>query len=236
MSPLERASVTITEVLLLALSFLAGLAVAASLLLVGIVPADAPWQGVVIGSVAIGCAGLTYLGIEQLLARHDGPALPLVPAGERKSVGMSVVIALAGFVVALTGSTLLSVVQQELLSIEVSEQEAILTLVAEGSKFDLALLGVSAVILAPVSEELLFRHMFFRRLLHRAGPTLAWILPALAFALFHYNLPGLAIYTWLGLVFAYAYLLSGRLWVAMAVHASHNAVVLSALLWYPELV
>lgn len=227
-----------TEVLLLALSFLVGMAALIALMGAGVIPdpETAAWSGIVAGPVLIGTAGVTYLGIEQLLARSDAPVRPLVWKSERKGAGMCVLIALAGVMVALAGSAVLGFVQEQLFSTEIEEQEAIVELVARGQAWELTLLAVSAVILAPLTEELLFRHMFFRRLLHRSGPTLAWILPALAFSLAHWNLVGVTIYVWLGLVFAYSYLLSGRLWVAMAVHAAHNAVALALLLWLPEAV
>jgi membrane protease YdiL (CAAX protease family) len=225
-----------TEVVLLALSFLIGIAALMVLMWIGVLPDAnaAAWSGIIAGPVLIGTAGVSYLCIEQFAARKDEPVRPLVWKNERKGVGTCVLIALGGIIVALVGSGLLSLLQQALFSTEVEEQQTILELVKRGNTIELVLLGVSAVLLAPLTEELLFRHMFFRRLLHRAGPTLAWILPALAFALAHWNLVGVTIYVWLGLVFAYSYLLSGRLWVAMAVHAGHNAFALSMLLWAPE--
>jgi membrane protease YdiL (CAAX protease family) len=231
---LELVMAALSEVLTLAFASLAGFALALTLVWVRILPAEATWSGLLLGSVAIGGSALVYMLIEHY-ARDRVPALPLVWKQDRKSIGACLLIVVGGFVLALLGSGVLGAIQEQLFSIEVTEQEAITTLVEEGDTFDLMLLTISAVVLAPISEELLFRHMFFRRLLHGAGPTLAWILPALAFSLFHFNLPGLVIYVWLGLVFAAAYLFSGRLWVAMAVHASYNAAGVVLLLWAPEL-
>lgn len=232
----------VTEVLLLALAFLVGLAIAMALVWVNILPQGPTWSGLLLGSVAIGGSALVYMGFEHY-ARGSEPssslasplARPLVWKRDRKGVGACLLIVLGGFVLALVGAGVLGAIQEQLFSIEVTEQDAIMKLVEEGDTLDLVLLTISAVVLAPVSEELLFRHMFFRRLRHGAGPTLAWILPALAFSLFHFNLSGLVIYVWLGLVFAAAYLFSGRLWVAMAVHASYNAAGVALLLWMPEL-
>jgi membrane protease YdiL (CAAX protease family) len=223
----------VTEVLLLALAFLAGLAFAMALVWIEILPQGPTWSGLLLGSVAIGGSALAYMAFEHY-ARED-PARPLVWKRDRKGIGACLLVVLGGFVLALTGAGVLGAIQEQLFSIEVTEQDAIMQLVEEGDTLDLVLLTISAVVLAPVSEELLFRHMFFRRLLHGAGPTLAWVLPALAFSLFHFNLSGLVIYVWLGLVFAAVYLFSGRLWVAMAVHASYNAAGVALLLWMPEL-
>jgi membrane protease YdiL (CAAX protease family) len=230
-STLELMKAAVSELLRLSLAFLIGLVVTTIVVWVGILPQGPTWSGLLLGSVAIGGSALAYMGLEH----HARDGLPLVPEQDRKSVGVCLLIVLAGFVVALTGAGLVGAIQEQLFSIEVTEQDAIMQLVEQGSTVDLVLLTISAVVLAPVCEELLFRHMFFRRLLHGAGPTLAWILPALAFSLFHFNFSGLVIYVWLGLVFAAAYLFSGRLWVAMAVHASYNAAGVALLLWMPEL-
>jgi membrane protease YdiL (CAAX protease family) len=231
---LELVKAALTEVLFLALASLAGLTLTISLIWIGGLPEGASWSGLLVGSVMIGSTALAYMGFERQ-ARGTEEVRPLVWKHDRKSVGKCVLIVIGGFLLALIGAGLLGALQEQLFSIEVSEQEAILQLVEKGDTFDLVLLTVSAVVLAPICEELLFRHMFFRRLMHGAGPTLAWILPALAFSLFHGNLSGLVIYAWLGLVFAAAYLLSGRLWVAMAVHATYNAAGVAFLLWMPEL-
>lgn len=234
-SPLELSLQAITELLLLALSMLAGFSVVALVVALGVLPVDAGWAQVAAGPLLLSTAGAAYLGIERLLARNDEPVRPLVWKRERKPVGTCVLIVLGGFAAASLGAMLLTAVQAGLFSVEAKEQAVIVEIVTEGGAFEVALLAVSAVILAPLTEELLFRHMFFRRLLHRAGPTLAWILPALAFSAMHGNLSGAVIYVWLGLVFAFAYLLSGRLWVAMAVHACHNALGLTMLLFFPDL-
>lgn len=232
-----------TEVLLLSVSAGAGLSAVFVLMLFGVLPdmTQAAWSGILAGPLLIGSAGLTYLGIERLLARGGNPSRALEPIGsradkprERSSVWMGLLIALTGVVVAMIGSMVLGLAQEFLFEVEVEEQRVILDLVARGDRFELALLGVSAVLLAPVTEELLFRHMFFRRLLQASGPVLALTLSALAFALAHWNPIGLLIYAWLGTVFALAYWYSGRLWVAMLVHAGHNAFALYMLLNMPD--
>jgi membrane protease YdiL (CAAX protease family) len=231
---LELLKAAVTELLLLALAFLVGFAVAVCLIWTGALPEEASWSGLLVGSVSIGSAALAYMGFEQY-ARGTNEVRPLVREGDRKSIGTCLLIVVAGFVASLTGAGLLGALQEQLFSIEVSEQDAILQLVENGNNFDLVLLTVSAVILAPMCEELLFRHMFFRRLIQQVGPFAAWTLPALAFALAHWNPVGLLVYVWLGTVFAMAYALSGRLWVAVLAHAGHNAFALTMLLYAPDI-
>jgi membrane protease YdiL (CAAX protease family) len=91
------------------------------------------------------------------------------------------------------------------------------------------MLAVSAVVLAPLAEESLFRGLLFRRILERVGPWPAYVVSALAFAAIHGNLAGLVIYVWLGLVFAETLRRTGRLWTAIVVHMGNNAFALSLL-------
>ena len=236
--PLERIGKATAELLLLGMSVLVGLAALFVLMLLGVLPdpAGAPWSAIVAGPVMMGAAGLSYLSLERMLGRSGDLARPLEMIEGRTRAGVlnGVLIAVGAVVVAMIGSMLLAVAQELAFSIEVEEQQPIVELVERGLPFELALLAISAVVLAPVTEELLFRHMLFRRLRQRAGAVAAWTLPALAFALAHWNPVGLLVYMWLGTVFAAAYALSGRIWVAMLAHAGHNAIALTLLLYAPE--
>lgn len=233
-SGLARYAPAVTELLLLAVSFLTGIVVVTVLMFAGLLPdaTKAAWSGIVAGPILLGSAGLTYFGIERSLARSGDPVRPLVERKARKGVGASVIVAFSCVGLAIMGSMLIGFVQQFV--IEVEEQKTIVELVERGDPLEITLLALTAVVLAPIAEEFLFRHMLFRRLHQRTALWLVWLLPAVAFAVSHWNPPGLLVYTWLGLVFAYAYLNTGRLWVAMLVHAGHNAFALAMLLWLPK--
>lgn len=90
---------------------------------------------------------------------------------------------------------------------------------------DPALLGFMiflAVVIAPVTEELIFRAGIFRYLRTRIPRWLALILPALLFALLHGNLTAFVPLFALGVFFAYAYERTGRIAVPMIAHALFN--------------
>ena len=207
-----------TEVVLGSLSFLVSLAFAMAVSATGLL-SSAP---LLLSPLMLAVTGLCYLAIERVLS--GAQELPVnkavaVPA----SLARCGLIALGASVLALVGATGLTWLQTEVIGLEPTEQDSILSIVEGGDRAQLIMLGISAVILAPLTEELLFRYMFFRRLLHSSGALLAFGLSALAFALFHFNPSGVVIYVWLGCVFASAYLLSGRLWVAMLTHGAYNA-------------
>lgn len=152
------------------------------------------------------------------------PVPPLTPPRGRASAARAAVISLIYFLAAVLGSFALGFLMQ-LLGFPTAEQPLVLELVEAGGSA-LALLSFSALALAPLGEELFFRGLLFRRIAHRAGVFPALVASALLFAVFHGNLRGLVVYTWLGLVFAGVYAATGRLICAVAVHFANNAFTL----------
>ncbi len=86
----------------------------------------------------------------------------------------------------------------------------------------LAWMIVLAAIIAPVTEELIFRAGLFRYLRTRIPRTFALILPALLFAMLHGNLAALVPLCVLGMFFAGAYERTGSIAVPMIAHALFN--------------
>jgi len=81
---------------------------------------------------------------------------------------------------------------------------------------------VLAAIVAPITEELIFRAGLFRYLRTRIPRALALILPALLFALLHGNLAAFTPLCALGVFFALAYERTGSIAVPMIAHALFN--------------
>lgn len=87
-----------------------------------------------------------------------------------------------------------------------------------------AVLGaVLGCVVAPVLEELVFRHLLLRRL-RPYGEKFAMLASALAFGLFHGNFHQIFYAFMMGLVLAYVVLKTGCLWQAILLHAMANAV------------
>ncbi|MFV8751172.1 CPBP family intramembrane glutamic endopeptidase [Nannocystaceae bacterium ST9] len=225
----------VTEMLLLAIAGLAGFMVLGLLMGIGLLPdpAEHPWAGVVGGPILMASAAAAYWGIERMMSRREPPAGPLVVEAERMSWSATLGVVLLHVGAAVVGSMVLGAIQELAFEQQVTEQDAIVDLVVTGDPLLLGLLAVVAVVLAPLTEEALFRGLFFRRLMTHASVSAAWILPALLFAGAHWNPVGLAIYVWLGLVFAHAYSRTGRLAAAVLTHAGANAITLSLLLFAP---
>ena len=93
----------------------------------------------------------------------------------------------------------------------------------------LVLLGLSVVVMAPLSEEVFFRGLvqsMLRRYLHR--PWVAVVVTGLLFSLLHwpywYSMPALLA---LGIAIGYNYERTGRLWAPILIHALFNALNLA---------
>ena len=106
-------------------------------------------------------------------------------------------------------------------------------------------LGLFAVVLAPMYEELLFRRVLFGRLWHAGWPVLGLVLSSLVFALVH-EMPGVngkplastlflvLVYAGMGAMFAGVYRLTGTLWAPIAAHILNNALALAVLQIYGQ--
>jgi membrane protease YdiL (CAAX protease family) len=101
-------------------------------------------------------------------------------------------------------------------------QELVDLFVQTKSPVLLALMIALALVVAPVSEELVFRAGLFRFLRFRAPRWVAFTVSAGLFAMLHGNWVGLLPLFVLGLVFAAAYERTGRLGVPMLAHAFFN--------------
>jgi hypothetical protein len=90
--------------------------------------------------------------------------------------------------------------------------------------------GVGAIVLAPVVEEILFRGALFAFLRQVGSRQMAYAVSAVAFAAIHTNLVTFVPLVFIGVVLARVYERSGQLLTAMATHALFNAVNFALLL------
>jgi len=98
-------------------------------------------------------------------------------------------------------------------------------LLDDADPLQIAALGIAVVVVAPVSEELLFRGFLYRILRHRVGIRRAMWATALLFACMHMAPHALPAYIVLGLGFALVYEWVGSLWASIVLHGLWNAVV-----------
>jgi membrane protease YdiL (CAAX protease family) len=83
---------------------------------------------------------------------------------------------------------------------------------------------LALVVIAPLTEELIFRGLILRGLLARTNPRRAIVISALLFALIHVNPWQFPTAFVAGLVLGWAYFRTGSLTLCMAGHALHNSI------------
>ncbi|WP_424000829.1 lysostaphin resistance A-like protein [Maribacter sp. IgM3_T14_3] len=79
-----------------------------------------------------------------------------------------------------------------------------------------------AVIVAPITEEILYRKIIFIKLKEQYGLAFALVVSSFLFALIHWNLEGLLAYFASGLLLAYLYHITKVLWLNILLHGSYN--------------
>ena len=90
--------------------------------------------------------------------------------------------------------------------------------------FALPLAGVLAMLAAPLAEETFFRGFLFPGLRNRWGTLRAALASSLFFALLHFNVGSIVPFTIIGMLLAWAYVLSGSLWMSISAHFAFNAI------------
>ena len=193
-----------------------------------------PWS-LALGPVITGVAALFYAKVGPRWSRgaeglEDDAPEPTYDL-PRTSFVRTLLLVVNGIAFAIGGSILLGWLLEKA-GLSVQEQGTVLEVVERsggGISTEAIVLAVSALFLAPLAEEWLFRGLLFRRVAARSGRGIAYAITALGFAALHVNPTVIIIYAWLGLVFAAVYERTGWLGAAVAVHMGNNAFVLGVL-------
>lgn len=207
------------------------------------------FAGLVIGVLVLVVVRSAGGGLSEFVA---GPAITAIAAGfyawaSRRTMPVAIpsprvrpsargiaTVTLVCIALALGGSVVLGELL-ELVGVPVQEQARILEIVrgwkSGEDRSTIVVLGVSAVILAPIAEECLFRALLFRRLIAHVGRPFAYGASALGFAAIHGNPAGFVVYMWLGVVFGLAMDRTGKVASPIAVHVANNAFAFALLLF-----
>lgn len=178
--------------------------------------------GLQIGAQLVTLAGMVaYLGLRGVLSwRVLGPIRP-----RWRHVAMGVGLGLSGLVIVLTLS---EIVNQAFGPFEAPEQYALQ--VSTSSLLVLVLTGITAVVLAPVIEETIFRSLLFQSVRRKLGLSAAMVIQALVFAYIHLevvgNPPAVVGLVALALWLAGSFHRTGSLVVPVTAHATYNLTVL----------
>ena len=112
--------------------------------------------------------------------------------------------------------------------LDVEEPARELTALAE-TPFDVALLVLMTVVMAPIAEEVFFRGLLQGALADGLGSFLAVAIGSVAFAVTHFQVVQFPALVLVGVVHGLMVVLTGRLGAALWSHATFNAVTVVAL-------
>lgn len=101
-------------------------------------------------------------------------------------------------------STVFVLIITQVFHIELKSQE-IINMFLKGSWFAIITLTVLTVVIAPVLEEFIFRHIIYRGISKKIGKIAAAIISSMLFTLLHYNLAGVVAFFAVGMYNCYLY-------------------------------
>ncbi|MGI6358610.1 MAG: CPBP family intramembrane glutamic endopeptidase [Bacillota bacterium] len=127
---------------------------------------------------------------------------------------------LAGVVIRMATALLAAM----LLRTDLSQVESNNPLANAGLGIDWLLFAITAVLLAPLMEELFTRGMLYGWLRRQVGVKKGLIISSLLFAVLHFNGLGLISFFVTGLLFGALYERTGSLAPGMIAHATHNLI------------
>jgi membrane protease YdiL (CAAX protease family) len=117
----------------------------------------------------------------------------------------------------------------EIFGVHLEEQDVLQQFraaVAVGDQRQLLLFGLTAIVLAPVTEEIIFRGAFFGGLAARWGFLPAALSSSLVFGGVHFSLSALFPLFLVGMILCYLYKRTGSIYPSMIYHAIFNGVTL----------
>ena len=123
-----------------------------------------------------------------------------------------------------------------LLGVDAEPQPLIQFLAQHPSLEDRLLLTGMALVIAPVTEELIFRGYIFGVLCRYVGKWWALLISAMVFAAIHAHIPSLAGLFALAITLTLVYEGTGSLWAAILMHSLFNAITVVFTLAWPDLV
>ena len=110
----------------------------------------------------------------------------------------------------------------EKLGLPIESQDIIALFTQAESPVEVVILTVFATVIAPITEELIFRAGLFRYARNRLPRWAALLLPACFFAVLHLNLASFAPLVVLGVLLSLAYERTGRIFVPIIAHGLFN--------------
>jgi uncharacterized protein len=139
-----------------------------------------------------------------------------------------------GLVAALPAIYFIHTLSFHLMGADAQPQPLLEFLAGNSNLQDKLLLILTAVVIAPISEELVFRGYIFGVLRRYAGRWWAMVISASVFAAIHAHIPSLAGLFVLAVALTLVYEGAGSLWASILMHALFNGITVILTLAWPD--
>lgn len=126
----------------------------------------------------------------------------------------------------------ISLLNQYLLSnffdIEIKPQDILEKFKELENSIEIIIFVFGSTIIAPIYEELLFRGIFFPKLLQKTNLFWAIVLSSLVFAILHFHISALLPLFILSIILSFTYLYTSTIWACISLHALFNLISIIA--------
>ncbi|MGE7912359.1 CPBP family intramembrane glutamic endopeptidase [Lysinibacillus xylanilyticus] len=142
--------------------------------------------------------------------------------GKKETIPLSIMWGIIGFFLVFFGQMIGAAIEMAIFGIQGGSQNtADIVSIAQGAP--IAILAI--VVFGPILEEFVFRRVIFGSLVQTTNFWIAGIVSAIFFALIHFDFSHILLYTICGLIFAFLYHKTKRIWTSIIAHVMLNGFV-----------
>ncbi|MGE7696143.1 CPBP family intramembrane glutamic endopeptidase [Lysinibacillus sp. NPDC094177] len=142
--------------------------------------------------------------------------------GKKETIPLSIMWGIIGFFLVFIGQMIGAAIEMAIFGIQGGSQNtADIVAIAKGAP--IAILAI--VVFGPILEEFVFRRVIFGSLVQTTNFWVAGIVSAIFFALIHFDFSHILLYTICGLIFAFLYHKTKRIWTSIIAHVMLNGFV-----------
>ncbi|MBG9454401.1 CAAX protease [Lysinibacillus sphaericus] len=142
--------------------------------------------------------------------------------GKKATIPLSIMWGIIGFFLVFFGQMIGAAIEMAIFGIQGGSQNtADIVAIAKGAP--IAILAI--VVFGPILEEFVFRRVIFGSLVQTTNFWIAGIVSAIFFALIHMDFSHILLYTICGLIFAFLYHKTKRIWTSIIAHVMLNGFV-----------
>jgi len=149
------------------------------------------------------------------------PFMNIKDTSDRPGMGMLIVWAITGLVMAFTAQIIVSFLEYTLFGVELGSENTFEIMdIARAAPIFI----IVPALVGPILEEIIFRKIIFGSLYKRTNFFIAALISSLIFGIIHHEPEHILLYAAMGFVFAFIYVMTKRIMIPIIVHMSMNSI------------